>query len=134
VEEPGFTEADAKKLEQAEEIFRELGSQMRVFAQNETLAVWIVKLLRVRSGVGKCRVDWDAHSLATYGTTAFFRRGFKTRSAGRISSSPRITLQSTRSASTGSMTLQSRNFGFPFCGSPCRGASTAFLKKSRSPK
>ena len=47
VEEPGFTEADAKRLEEAEGIFRELASRMRAFAQNETLAVWIVKLLRM---------------------------------------------------------------------------------------
>ena len=58
VEEPGFTEADAKRLEEAEGIFRELASQMRAFAQNETLAVWIVKLLRYDRD-GKFGADWD---------------------------------------------------------------------------
>ena len=54
MEEPGFTEADAKMLEEAEGVFRDLASQMRAFAQNEILAVWI----SVRSGDGKCGADW----------------------------------------------------------------------------
>ena len=41
MEEPDFTEADAKMLEEAEGVFRDLASQMRAFAQNEILAVWI---------------------------------------------------------------------------------------------
>ena len=40
LEELGFTEADAKMLEEAEGLFRDLASQMRAFAQNQILAVW----------------------------------------------------------------------------------------------
>ena len=40
MEEPDFTEADAKMLEEAEGVFRDLASQMRAFAQHEILAVW----------------------------------------------------------------------------------------------
>jgi hypothetical protein len=67
VEEPGFTEADAKRLEEAEGIFRELASQMRAFAQNETLAVWIVKLLRYDPVMASSGLIGISHSLATYG-------------------------------------------------------------------
>ena len=34
------------RLQEAEGVFRDLASQMRAIAQNEILAVWIVKLLR----------------------------------------------------------------------------------------
>ena len=67
VEEPGFTEADAKRLEEAEGIFRELASQMRAFAQNETLAVWIVKLLRYDPVMASSGLIGISDSLATYG-------------------------------------------------------------------
>jgi hypothetical protein len=80
VEEPGFTEADAKRLEEAEGIFRELGSQMRAFAQNETLAVWIVKLLRYDPVMASAGLIGMSHSLATYGHNRVLqKRGFKTR-------------------------------------------------------
>ena len=45
LEEPGFTEADAKMLEEAEGLFRDLASQMS-------------RLELVRSGDGKCGADW----------------------------------------------------------------------------
>jgi hypothetical protein len=66
-EDPGFTETDAKRLEEAEGVFRELASQMRAFAQNETFAVWIVKLLRYDPVMASAGLIGMSNSLATYG-------------------------------------------------------------------
>ena len=55
MEEPDFTEAEnAKMLEEAEGVFRDLASQMRAFAQNGDLGCSD----SVRSGDGKCGADW----------------------------------------------------------------------------
>jgi hypothetical protein len=40
-----FSADDAKRLAEAQQTFRDLASEMRSFAQNETVAVWIVRLL-----------------------------------------------------------------------------------------
>ena len=65
VEEPDFTEADAKMLEEAEGVFRDLASQMRAIAQNEILAVWIVKLLRYDPVMASAGLIGMSNSLAT---------------------------------------------------------------------
>jgi len=75
VEEPGFTEADAKMLEEAEGVFRDLASQMRAIAQNEILAVWIVKLLRYDPVMASAGLIGMSNSLATYGRCGRQHRG-----------------------------------------------------------
>ena len=71
----GFTEADAKMLEEAEGVFRDLASQMRAFAQNEILAVWIVKLLRYDPVMASAGLIGMSNSLATYGRRGRQHRG-----------------------------------------------------------
>jgi len=71
VEEPDFTEADAKMLEEAEGVFRDLASQMRAFAQNEILAVWI-QYDPVMASAGLIGMS---NSLATYGRCGRQHRG-----------------------------------------------------------
>ena len=71
MEEPGFTEADAKMLEEAEGVFRDLASQMRAFAQNEILAVWI----RYDPVMASAGLIGMSNSLATYGRCGRQHRG-----------------------------------------------------------
>ncbi len=71
MEEPDFTEADAKMLEEAEGVFRDLASQMRAFAQNEILAVWI----RYDPVMASAGLIGMSNSLATYGRCGRQHRG-----------------------------------------------------------
>jgi hypothetical protein len=71
VEEPDFTEADAKMLEEAEGVFRDLASQMRAFAQNEILAVWI----RYDPVMASAGLIGMSNGLPTYGRCGRQHRG-----------------------------------------------------------
>jgi len=63
------------RLEEAEGVFRDLASQMRAFAQNEILAVWIVKLLRYDPVMASAGLIGMSNSLATYGRCGRQHRG-----------------------------------------------------------
>jgi len=55
------------RLQEAEGVFRDLASQMRAIAQNEILAVWIVKLLRYDPVMASAGLIGMSNRLATYG-------------------------------------------------------------------
>jgi hypothetical protein len=42
VEEQGLSDKEIARLEEAQRVLRDLGSQMRAFAENESMAMWLV--------------------------------------------------------------------------------------------
>ena len=74
VERFDLSDKEIARLEQAQSVFRDLGSQMRSVAENEIMAVWILRVLRYDSLKASAGLIGLSNCFDTYGSNKRFQK------------------------------------------------------------